>query len=839
MVACLGLTVDLHNETSMAELKSIERMHISYGSVGMDGGSGGVATAAEGGISGGTDVDTITTAEEKKTNHEADPPPPPRHMAAIRSYVQGKMDYLASARPTAVNVFNALQELKEKLPSCHTLEELLTTVKAYGEFVYQRDGDDCRQIGRHGAEELILQKRGKGSSGEDDTKLTVLTICNTGSLATSQYGTALGVIRALQERNRLERCIALETRPYNQGSRLTAFEMVHDQLNNATLICDSMAAAFFQTHQVDAVVVGADRICANGDTANKIGTYSLALVANAHHIPFYVAAPFTTLDTSMPNGSHMTIEERSADEILSTSRAPKNIAVWNPAFDVTPAQYVTGIITEMGIIRPNDSGFFDVAAFVQEHTVGPVGSADVDADATQSSPRSNPSSPSASPSRRSSTHSPHLKVPSYYREQTTESLPQYLAEHAPHVLADALGASDPRELTCVEFGDGNLNLVFIVANQTNGKQVIVKQALPYVRCVGESWPLTLERSMFEHKALCRQKECCPAHVPTVYYFSFPHGLIAMEYLAPPIQILRKGLIQGIQYPTVARDVATFCAKTFFGTSGFTLSATELREQVEFWSKNREMCALTESVVFTEPYMEHSNNRWNSPHLDDAKRAIESDVALKHAAAEWKRKFVTDTSALIHGDLHSGSVMCGLEPHQTYVIDPEFAFYGPMGFDTGAFVANLFLSYVSQPGHNNGDNYSEWVLQQIQTFWETFTQEFTALWDDPSQHTGFLFGREALRNQTLNDANDNIMAPCQSKFLQSLLSDTLGFCGTKMLRRVVGIAHVADLESIEDPVIRAQCELHALQVAQVFILRSDSFASMDEAIDFVRRHRVAV
>jgi eIF-2B alpha/beta/delta-like uncharacterized protein len=139
--------------------------------------------------------------------------------------------------------------------------------------------------------------------------------------------------------------------------------MVVEQMPRATLICDNMAAAFLNTHKVDACVVGADRVCANGDTANKIGTYMLALVAAAHKVPFYVAAPLTTLDITLPDGSHIPIEERAADELLQTSNAPANVGVWNPAFDVTPARYISGIVTEKGVIRPGPDGTFDCAAF--------------------------------------------------------------------------------------------------------------------------------------------------------------------------------------------------------------------------------------------------------------------------------------------------------------------------------------------------------------------------------------------------------------------------------------------------------------------------------------------
>ena len=191
-----------------------------------------------------------------------------------------------------------------------------------------------------------------------------MTICNTGTLATAGFGTALGVARALQNKNKLQSIHCLETRPYNQGSRLTAFEILEEKMPNGTLICDSAAASLMKTKGVDACVVGADRVCANGDTANKIGTYQLALVAHAHGVPFYVASPFTTLDTSSKSGDSIEIEERPADEVINTSRSPKDMPVWNPAFDVTPAKYITGIITEKGVVGKNSEGIFEIETFV-------------------------------------------------------------------------------------------------------------------------------------------------------------------------------------------------------------------------------------------------------------------------------------------------------------------------------------------------------------------------------------------------------------------------------------------------------------------------------------------
>lgn len=182
-----------------------------------------------------------------------------------------------------------------------------------------------------------------------------------------------------------------------------------------------------------------------------------------------------------------------------------------------------------------------------------------------------------------------------YHEETTDTLPSFLANTAgARGVMEALHAKDASELEAVEMGDGNLNLVFIVTNKNQpDKQVIVKQALPYVRCVGESWPMTLDRAYFEYTALTACYEACPEFVPKVYYFSRTNALMVMQYIRPPNIILRKGLIQGIRYPTMASDLGVFCGKTLFHGSGFKLQPKELREKVEFWSKNSEMCALTE------------------------------------------------------------------------------------------------------------------------------------------------------------------------------------------------------------------------------------------------------
>lgn len=253
-------------------------------------------------------------------------------------------DYLAASRPTAVNLTWALKRLQQvaaplrgTLAPSDVFERLLAEAKA----IHEEDRQMCRAIGRYGAE---LLRDGQG----------VLTHCNAGGLATADYGTALAVFFAAQESGKRLHVYADETRPLLQGARLTAWELSQRGIET-TLICDSMAAQVMREGRVQAVVVGADRIAANGDTANKIGTYSVALAAAAHEVPFYVAAPSSTFDLSLADGAGIPIEERDAAEIthgFGRQTAPAGVKVYNPAFDVTPARLIRAMICERGVIEP-------------------------------------------------------------------------------------------------------------------------------------------------------------------------------------------------------------------------------------------------------------------------------------------------------------------------------------------------------------------------------------------------------------------------------------------------------------------------------------------------------
>jgi methylthioribose-1-phosphate isomerase len=255
-------------------------------------------------------------------------------------------DELASTRPTAVNLFWAIERMKRKLESLrnHPVSFIKTALMKESQAILEEDIVLCKTMGRYGAE---LIKDGQ----------TILTHCNAGSLATAGYGTALGVIRAACEQGKKINVIADETRPVLQGARLTAWELMQDQIP-VTLITDNMAGSLMKQGKIHLCVVGADRIAANGDVANKIGTYSVAVLAKAHNIPFYVAAPYSTIDLKTKSGADIPIEQRNPLEVTtihgSHPVAPKDVAVYNPAFDVTPAELITGIITERGVFKPGE-----------------------------------------------------------------------------------------------------------------------------------------------------------------------------------------------------------------------------------------------------------------------------------------------------------------------------------------------------------------------------------------------------------------------------------------------------------------------------------------------------
>ncbi|KAI8723072.1 Methylthioribose-1-phosphate isomerase [Fusarium sp. LHS14.1] len=300
--------------------------------------------------------------------------------------IEEALDYLKDSRPTAVDLTNAINQLRARIRevgSTATKEAVISAFIEEAEKIFEKDLKTNLSIGDFGAEWLRAQV---GASPEQ--QISVLTHCNTGSLATSGHGTALGIIRTLQAKKLLQHAFCTETRPYNQGSRLTAFELVFEGIPS-TLITDSMAASLFRTRKqeknIAAVIVGADRVVRNGDTANKIGTYQLAVLAKHHGVKFIVAAPTTSIDLETETGDGIKIEERKKEELtqvtgavikpdgtvdesskVRVATADQRINVWNPAFDVTPAEFIDAVVTEKGAIEKGPDGKFDFSQILPE-----------------------------------------------------------------------------------------------------------------------------------------------------------------------------------------------------------------------------------------------------------------------------------------------------------------------------------------------------------------------------------------------------------------------------------------------------------------------------------------
>jgi 5-methylthioribose kinase len=401
-----------------------------------------------------------------------------------------------------------------------------------------------------------------------------------------------------------------------------------------------------------------------------------------------------------------------------------------------------------------------------------------------------------------------------FKALTPETLPIRLGNLA--ALKIRLG-SNSTSWRVREVGDGNLNLVFIVEGTAGS--VVVKQALPYVRLVGESWPLPLKRSYFEFHALTRQAVRDPGIVPEIFHFDRDQAIIVMEFLSPHI-ILRRALIEGQQLPNVAKELGLFLARTLFRGSDLCMETKTRKADLALFADNVELCDITENLVFTDPYYEAKLNRHTSPQLDTLVAQLRADRDLKVEAHRLKHIFAASSETLLHGDLHTGSVM--VTPTSTRVIDPEFAFYGPMAFDVGMLIANFWMSYFSQSGHEAGgkrDTMRTYLLSVAENIWSIFCAEFTKLWK--TERNGILYQRALFEEQGDVLGSEQAL----TKVLRGIWVDMLGFAGVEMHRRILGLAHNADFELIADPEMRARCEAKALKLGWQLIVGRHHFTSI--------------
>lgn len=375
-----------------------------------------------------------------------------------------------------------------------------------------------------------------------------------------------------------------------------------------------------------------------------------------------------------------------------------------------------------------------------------------------------------------------------------------------------------------EVGDGNLNLVFIVDGPSGS--IIVKQALPYVRLVGDSWPLPLKRAFFEYHALTRQAERDPGSVPEIYHFDESQALIVMEFLHPHI-ILRGKLIKGEKVSGLGDVLGKFCARTAFRGSDLSMDTARKKEDVAMFQGNADLCDITESLVFTDPYYDAERNH-HTPQLDPVIASLRGDAALKTQAQHMLSRFASNTETLCHGDLHTGSIMC--TDVESKIIDPEFAFYGPMGFDLGMLIANFLMAYFSQPAHRAAselEDYQNWVLQIIAEIHASFAAEFTQLWN--SERTGILYPASLFEDQ-----GHSSKAALEDR-LAMIWKDAVGICGIEMHRRVLSLAHNADFEAIDDTSVRAPLEARNLEMGRQLVLTRSELTDVQALIALARSY----
>lgn len=375
--------------------------------------------------------------------------------------------------------------------------------------------------------------------------------------------------------------------------------------------------------------------------------------------------------------------------------------------------------------------------------------------------------------------------------------------------------SDNADLECKEIGDGNLNLVFHIIDKNSDQSIIIKQALDHVRIV-ESWPLTKERVRFEYKAMDIQDKITNGMVPKVYKYDDEMSLIVMEDLSD-MTVMRKGLIAGEKYPLFADQISTFLSKTLFYTSDLYMDPKEKKERVKEFI-NPELCKITEDLVFTDPYYDAETNNINPELRPYLENEFWKKAELRKEVTILKEKFMTKAQSLIHGDLHTGSIFINQEAIK--VFDTEFAFYGPSGFDIGAVIGNLILNYASWTGKKVSrefkNDYRNYLLDTIKNVWNKFEMKFRSFWD--------------------KDAHKVIKTVdgYQDAYLTQLLQDSIGMGGCKTMRRCIGLAHVEDLDGIEDLKKRAQAQIFALKIGEAMVILRKELSDIEDFIKIVQK-----
>ncbi len=369
-------------------------------------------------------------------------------------------------------------------------------------------------------------------------------------------------------------------------------------------------------------------------------------------------------------------------------------------------------------------------------------------------------------------------------------------------------------LTAAQVAEGNVNLIFRVSS-SSGRSVLVKQALPYAWRYPD-FKMPTDRSRIEYEVLQLEARYCPQHVPKVHLYDAERCILVLEDLNRHL-IMREGLMRGNRYPRVAEAVGVFAARTLFYTSDLYLSSGDKKAMLTRFM-NPVLCKVQEDLVFTQPYIDHPNNRWTRL-LDPQAASIRANDELRAEVLTLKELYMTHAQALLHNDLHTGSIL--LNETETRVIDPEFAFFGPIGHDVGTYLANLVIGYAAQEFHGRDPgqraSYRRWLLESFRQTWNHFEAEFLRLWEKEGNA-------------------DWPSLSFRKAYLRQLLQDSAGFGGAEIMRRIIGMAHVHDFWTIQDEPTRATAESLALNVAESWILRRRSLASVDELAAIVASAR---
>ncbi len=372
---------------------------------------------------------------------------------------------------------------------------------------------------------------------------------------------------------------------------------------------------------------------------------------------------------------------------------------------------------------------------------------------------------------------------------------------AQEVFGDARLAAEP-------ITEGNVNLLFRVYDQADRQRsILIKQALPYAWRYPD-FKMPVDRARIEVGILRIEGRYCPDQVPQVYHYDDENHIMVIEDLNQHL-VMREALMQQRRYPRVAQHMGVFMARTLFYTSDLHLASGEKKALVPQFI-NPVLCKVQEDLVFTQPYIPHPNNRITPPLKPLVEERVYADDDLRADIFHFKERYMTHAQALIHNDLHTGSIM--LNQEETKVIDPEFGFFGPMGHDIGTYFANLALSYASQEAHAPDEtvraSYRGWLLQQIRETWRVFEREFLTLWEEE--------GNEDWPSDRF-----------KQRYMAQLLQDTAGFGAAEMMRRLIGMAHVHDFWTIEDKMLRARAESLGLDIALRWIKNRHDIHRIDD------------